>query len=425
MDCYLGIDCGTSGLRGVLIHREGETLWQGRVEFAHNTPQVWQQALWTLMDQLGENLALLSPHPKLAGVAVDGTSGTLLLQERHQTEIAAWRMYDQSCPTEALQAMSLRIPPDSAAHGSSSGLAKALSLLADIAPTQRTPARWRLVHQADFLVDCLTGQSGHTDVNNALKLGYDPELGAWPRWLTESLHPTLILPSVHAPGALIACARPEILHRLGQSEPLKVFAGTTDSIAAYHAAQPTLTSGVTSLGSTLVLKQWSPVRIDRPEFGIYSHRYRGGWLVGGASNTGGRVLKAFFDTPTLQSLSAQIPPQAVGRLGYYPLLAPGERFPRNDPNWPGQMTPRPREDAEFLLELLSGMADIEAEGYALLHRLGAPSLSEVLTCGGGSANPTWTRLRERKLGIGVKKAAQMEAAYGMALWALQADGRGR
>jgi sugar (pentulose or hexulose) kinase len=72
------------------------------------------------------------------------------------------------------------------------------------------------------------------------------------------------------------------------------------------------------------------------------------WLVGGASNTGGAVLKQFFSGEQLQQLSSQIDPNRPSGLDYYPLTKPGERFPVNDPQLQPRLEPRPDDDALFL-----------------------------------------------------------------------------
>ena len=63
--------------------------------------------------------------------------------------------------------------------------------------------------------------------------------------------------------------------------------------------------------------------------------------TGGASNTGGAVLKEFFTSEQLKELSAQIDPDQSSGLDYYPLTKPGERFPVNDPRLEPRLTPRP------------------------------------------------------------------------------------
>lgn len=44
---------------------------------------------------------------------------------------------------------------------------------------------------------------------------------------------------------------------------------------------------------------------------------------------------------------------------------------------------------------------------------------QVYTAGGGSRNPVWIRIRERKLGVPVVASTQVQAAYGSALLAHQ------
>lgn len=73
-----------------------------------------------------------------------------------------------------------------------------------------------------------------------------------------------------------------------------------------------------------------------------------GWLVGGASNTGGEALAQFFSSEDLAALSSAIDGSAESPLRYYPLPRPGERFPLNDPDLAPCTTPRPDNDAAFL-----------------------------------------------------------------------------
>ena len=89
---------------------------------------------------------------------------------------------------------------------------------------------------------------------------------------------------------------------------------------------------VTSLGSTLAIKLVSEVRVDDARFGVYSHRLDDTWLVGGASNTGGAVLRQLFTDDQLVALSEHIDPAMPSPLDYYPLPKKGERFPVSDPN---------------------------------------------------------------------------------------------
>ncbi|KAL6957093.1 D-ribulose kinase [Sarracenia purpurea var. burkii] len=199
-----------------------------------------------------------------------------------------------------------------------------------------------------------------------------------------------------------------------------VCTGTTDSIAAFLAARATQPGkAVTSLGSTLAIKLLSTNRIEDARFGVYSHRLDDKWLVGGASNTGGAVLRQFFTDEQLEKLSEQINPVEASPLDYYPLQTVGERFPIADPKLVPRLHPRPESDAEFLHGILESIARIEAKAYRLLKDMGATEVEEVFTAGGGAKNEKWTKIRERVLGLPVSRALQTEAAYGAALLALR------
>lgn len=90
------------------------------------------------------------------------------------------------------------------------------------------------------------------------------------------------------------------------------------------------------MGSTLAVKLLSSCRVEDARFGVYSHRLDDLWLVGGASNTGGAVLRQIFTDQELEQLSSKIDPSTPSPLDFYPLPATGERFPVADPS----MAPR-------------------------------------------------------------------------------------
>ena len=335
------------------------------------------------------------------------------------------------------------------------------------------------LHQADWLSFLLHGIIGVGDYHNTLKLGGDPERLCYPEWLTEAgfvespdrdivLHykeglgqevlrgewhspPTTALtlmrnaitpepiiphskhipylPGIVKPGTSVGPVKEKIARQFGLPSDCIVRAGTTDSIAAFLASGASEPGeAVTSLGSTLVLKLLSRSRVDNSRYGIYSHRLEplsniNGtlWLPGGASNTGGAVLRQFFSDRELTELSRQIDPSRESPLDYYPLIKPGERFPINDPKLLPRLEPRPDNPVEFLHGLLESMARIEARGYQLLQELGATKLARVYTAGGGTQNPVWTAIRERHLQVPIVNSVHTEAAYGTALLARYAN----
>ena len=293
------------------------------------------------------------------------------------------------------------------------------------------------LHQADWLAFLLHGKLGISDYHNALKLGYDVEQFCYPAWITDtfsraSTPVSQLLPKVLTPGTPVGEVTAAIASRFELRQDCIVCAGTTDSIAAFLASgAQSPGEAVTSLGSTLVLKLLSRSRVEDSRFGIYSHRLTPPlqeevgelWLTGGASNTGGAVLRQFFTDAQLEQLSCQIDGSKESHLDYYPLPKPGDRFPINDPDLPPRLEPRPDEPIEFLHGLLESLARIEAHGYRLLQKLGATPLSQVYTAGGGAANPSWAKIRDRHLKVPLVPPVHTAAAYGTALLAMRGLGR--
>ena len=159
--------------------------------------------------------------------------------------------------------------------------------------------------------------------------------------------------------------------KFGLSKTLSIIAGTTDGCAAFLASGASEPGdGVTSLGTTLTLKLLSDRPVFSPEYGIYSHRIGDQWLAGGASNSGGGVLRKYFSSEDIARLSGLIDPDVPTGLDYYPLPQAGERFPIADPNFEPRLSPRPDDDRLFFLGLLEGIAHVEGQGYRAPGRIG-------------------------------------------------------
>lgn len=409
---YLGLDFGTSGARACVLDINGVIVHQDKVVFPDThaqTPLDWREALHTLLHHLPASLAM-----QLHGIAIDATSATVLLCNERLEPLSQALLYsDQRAQGEAQELTSVA-PPDHIVNSATSGLAKFLWLTRHPA----IPDAAYFLHQADWLAALLTGQGGISDYHNALKSGYDVENLCWPDWVQALPHAHL-LPQVVAPGTAIAKIHPEIAQHLHLNPDCLVHAGTTDSIAAFIAADVHKPGeAVTSLGTTLVLKLLSEQRIDAAQYGVYSHRFGKLWLAGGASNTGGHVLRRSFNDARLAELSERIDPDSDSPLDYYPLLQPGERFPVNDPKLAPRLEPRPADDAQFLHGLLQGLSRIEADGYAKLAELGASPLKTIVSAGGGAKNPAWMKIRSRLTGVPITVATHAEAAYGAALLAM-------
>jgi sugar (pentulose or hexulose) kinase len=415
-DVTLGIDVGTSGVRIMARDLAGKACAVAQAPMAAplqsaghalQDPQIWWQALQQAFAQL--DLKGLT----VKALAIDGTSGTVLPATETGDPLGLASMYNDVAEAEHVAKVAAVAPPETAALGATSPLARAQAFPAT-AP--------RILHQADWLLGRLLGRFDVTDENNALKTGYDPLARRWPDWIARTGLDMKRLPRVVAAGEKIGSILPAMAKSFGLPSETILAAGTTDGCAAFLASGAAAAGdGVTSLGTTLTLKLLSATPVFAPAFGIYSHRIADMWLAGGASNTGGGVLAAYFNRALLESLSQSINPDTPTGLDYYPLSKPGERFPVNDAALAPRLAPRPADDATFLQAMLEGMAAIEARAYGKLKELGASPLGSIRSLGGGAANAAWTRIRLKALNVPALEAASTEAAMGtarLAWWGL-------
>jgi len=419
---FIGIDLGTSGVRAVAIDAHGKGQGETHIPFpkprqngaqVEQDPEQWWQAVTSALLGL---LQQIQPQ-QVRALAVDATSGTVLLADANGHPLSPALMYNDPRATQQAELLSRLAPPDSPVATPSSGLAKLLWLQQQYGT--QAPAHY--LHQADWINGQLTGQFGFSDSNNALKSGYDAEHARWPDWLAELPLHLAALPEVKVAGQPLAALDGRIAQQFTLPEDTLVATGTTDSTASFLATGANaIGDAVTSLGSTLVLKVITAKPINDARYGIYSQPLGDFWLAGGASNSGGAVLQQFFSDAQMQQLQSNLHVSQTTGLDYYPLPAVGERFPIHDPTLAPRLEPRPADDGVFFQALLEGISGIEQLGYQRLADCGAPWPVSVRTTGGGAANSAWTQLRANRLNVPLVSSTYTQAAYGAALLARKA-----
>ena len=435
MQYSLGIDIGTSGIRAIVMDEQQHICAHSHISSESSNPHHWWASFEQLIFKLKRQL-FNSQSVRLSAIthlAIDGTSASVLLSNQNGEPCTEALMYNDQRAIEYAHLIDEVAPDNTAARGASSGLAKLLWLFHHHRklPGKNQPYADTIsyaLNQADWLAGKLCQLFGFSDYNNALKMGYDPTSKSWPEWLDDFLKqqgiPVTLLPRVYSPGQVITIIDKKKAEYFGFSPQLKICAGTTDSTAAIIASgAKTCGDAVTSLGSSLVMKLISEQAVYDTQSGVYSQPYGDLWLVGGASNSGGAVLKHYFSTSQIEqfsdSLNCALEKKQLRSLdlNYYPLLSAGERFPIQNHLLAPRLLPRPESDLNFFQAMLEGMADIETLAYQRLLELGVAYPKHVISIGGGASNQAWHAIRQDKLGIPLKKAAFEQAAAGSAILA--------
>lgn len=424
-----GIDLGTQSVRVLIADGEGKVVAAASSPLGsarcggdrhEQDPEDWWRAFGDAARR-----ATADAGGEVGAISICSTSGTILLADARGAPSTPALMYDDGRAVEETDLVQRagRDLWDELGYGMqrSFALPKLLWLLraGDGAKDRR------LLHSADFVASRLAGGPVAADWSHALKTGYDLLQHRWPGEVLEEIGvPPEILPEVVRPGTAIGEVCAEAARHTGFSRGTTIRAGMTDGCAAQISAGAFEEGQWNSvLGTTLALKGASREPLKDPGGAIYSHLHPdGGWLPGGASNTGAGILSGRFPGRDLAELNRQAEERGPSSAVIYPLVSKGERFPFAAPEALGFELGSPRDEVERYRTILEGVAFVERLSFCRLKSLGAAITEPVTFTGGAARSSFWSQLRSDVLGMRVRVPENAEPAFGMAALARAGDG---
>jgi sugar (pentulose or hexulose) kinase len=430
---WLGIDLGTQSVRVLAVDDTGEVAGRGSAPLTsrrdgprhEQDPEKW----WTaFVDACITALAGLD-RARVAGLAVDSTSGTILLGDARGRPLTTGLMYDDA--RASAEAALVNEAGESVWGALGYQRMQPSWALPDLVWLLRhhrelaARADVRLFHQADLITSRLAGHPVATDASHALKTGYHLVDERWPTEVFDRLEiPMTLLPEVVPPGTVLGHVGSDAASATGIPAGTPMVAGMTDGCAAQLGAGALETGAWNSvLGTTLVLKGVSDHLIHDPAGVVYCHRGPdSAWLPGGASSSGAGVLSHRFPEADLDEFTARASERELGPVAY-PLVSGGERFPFRAPDAQPFVLGSPDDDTDLFGALLLGVACVERLCLDYLDLLGAATDGPLSFTGGAARNRYWCQLRADLLGRPVRLPEQAEAAFGMAVLAATAGGR--
>lgn len=432
---YMGIDVGTQGVRCVVADEKGAIAAAKSVAFARlniasgglceQSPADWRAAAEEAIADCAAQLRQNGTDPaQIRSISIDGTSGTIVPLDKDDEPLTNGLMYnDPRAKAEAAAvhaAMGAHEKKLGLKFGASFSLPRVLWFLRqkpEIYEKTRTFA-----HQADYIAGLLCGEYRVSDYSNALKTGYDLIGGRWPEEIASLGIDADKLPAIVRPGAVIANVTKDAARRLGLSEKTVVVGGSTDGYASALAAGAVKAGSWASIiGTTFVLKGVTEELIIDPNGSSYSHRLPSGeWLLGGASNLGGKCLNLCTGGRSFDELNAASESLIPTGVRCYPLTGKGERFPFVDTNFEPFYIGNIFE-GRLYPALMEGVGFGERYAFERMQSLGAQVGDEICTTGGACRSELWLRIRASILNRRLKVPKVVDAAMGSALVAASED----
>ncbi len=427
---WIGVDIGTQSVRVLVVDAWGVPHGQASrpltsrrdAERHEQDPGEWW---WRFTEAARQAVSTVDPR-RIAGLAIDSTSGTILLADPGGTPLTPGLMYDDA------RAVAETGPVNDAGAEIWSVLGYqrmqpswALPTLLWLRGHGAVSSEVRLLHQADFLVWKLAGRRLPTDTSHALKTGYHLLDGRWPTEILDELAlPECILPEVTEPGTVLGVVCEAASAVSGIPAGTSIVAGMTDGCAAQlGAGSLEIGSWNSVLGTTLVLKGVSCEPVRDPGGVVYSHRgAQQTWLPGGASSSGAGAIARMLPGADVEALTRQAVnrrPSAV----VYPLSSErGERFPCRAPDLTSFVLGAVEDEVDVFQGVLIGVACVERLCFDYLDLLGAPLGGRYTLTGGAAGNRYWSQLRATLLGRSVRVPDRSGSAWGMAMLAATSDG---
>ncbi|HEY5585893.1 MAG TPA: FGGY-family carbohydrate kinase [Ruminiclostridium sp.] len=428
---FMGVDVGTQGVRAIVVTETGNVITSNSVNFENinqatalgyceqNPEMWWRCACQTIVKAINDIKNLGFSSEDIIAISVDGTSGTILPLDKDNKPLFNGIMYNDV--RSKSEAATLHVIGRDYEKNQGYRFNASFALPKILWIKNNMPAIYekthRIVHQADYVVGNLSGEYGISDYSNALKTGYDLTDENWPQLINEVGLDISKLPKIIAPGEIVGKISRKAADELGLSTSTYVVAGATDGYASALAAGAVhVGDWTTIIGTTLVIKGVSQNKIIDASGNSYSHKLpSGAWMVGGASNVGGRCLNNRFEKSVFKQMDQKVDLLSPTGILIYPLVNKGERYPFLDSEAEEFIVGQPKDDETLYTALIEGVGYVERLAYDLNIKMGCEIKDEIFTTGGACRSDEWLKIRASIMNRAMKVPEVVDATIGTAM----------
>lgn len=416
----VGIDIGTSGVRVQTFTRSGICIAEGRASFAtrypapghaEQDPADWWSATVNALREIVARLG--SAARRIVGIGLTGQCPTFTYLLPSGQTAGPGLLYQDNravAETDALIHRFGAIP----IHQRTGQAPAPFHILPKLLwhktrQTDQFPVGTTIVQPRDLIGWHLTGRCATDPTHAACTLAYDLRTGNWATdWLMETGLDGLTWPEIIEPHTVLGFVSTEAATATGLSRGVPVVIGAADSISAAYGTQATDAGVLCEVtGSSTCLH----ITIEQPAEDVvvntYPHVRSGVWYAELGLNTTGVALA--WLTTTLGKSYEQLLKEAsaiepgAGGLSFLPHLSGGER---DQPHRQGAFVglQLSHTSGHLTRALLEGVAYALRQHVERLRSSGT-NIIRVISCGGATRSPQWTRMKADILGLPVSLIA--------------------
>ncbi|SLL35900.1 pentulose/hexulose kinase [Mycobacteroides abscessus subsp. abscessus] len=414
MSYVIGIDLGTSSLKGLLVDKEGKVLVTKSSEYELLTPQpkyseqnpnVWIEALDTVLKEI--IVAFPEAASETEGISFSGQMHSLVLLDGNGEPLRNAILWNDVRTSKQCQDIMgragqevIRITKNKALEGFT--LPKLLWV------KENEPALWEkatdFLLPKDYLGFYLTGnkQMEYSDAAGTLLLNVEEKV--WSESIAELFDlPLSIFPKLVESSDKIGVIKKELAEKYGFTNDIAVFSGGADNAcAAVGAGIVEEGMGLASIGTSGVFLSYEQDGQQEYEGKVhyFNHAIKDSFYSMGVTLSAGYSLNWFKNTfaadKSYDQLLANIDNVAIGSDGllFTPYIM-GERTPYTDSQIRGSfigMDARHTLD-NFARAVIEGITFSLNDSKILMEENANKQFTRIVSVGGGAKNSDWLQIQ--------------------------------
>lgn len=421
MGYVLGLDLGTSSLKGVLVNRTGEVvstasedypLIQPKSGYSEQNPEEWIRATVKVINSISRDVNDLKE--KLEGISFAGQMHSLVLLDANNKVLRNSILWNDVRTTK--QSNYLMGNLDQLLNITKNRPLEGFTLPKILWVQQNEPEIWEKVRHIllpkDYLGFWMTGNY-HMDYSDAAgTLLLDLTNKEWSDLLLDKYQiPKSYMPKLVESTADIGHLNPEIAKKLNLSKKVKVFAGAADNAsAALGAGIVGKNTAMASIGTSGVFL--TQEKTSEENYGgklhLFHHAVKDTYYSMGVTLAAGHSLNWFKNTfarnlsydELLKNIN-MISPGADGLL-FAPYIV-GERTPYVDSQIRGAFLGIDDQHSldHFTKAVIEGITFSLKDSQILMEKTAKKQINRVISVGGGARNKNWLQIQANIFGTEV------------------------
>lgn len=425
MEYVLGLDLGTSSLKGIVVNKLGEVILTKTAEYSmkhvktgysEQNPDDWIEACKSIFNEFSKEKDIIS---KIDGISFAGQMHSLVLLDDNNMVLRDAILWNDVRNTKQCDTIMANFGDEILDITYNIAL-EGFTLPKILWVQENEPEIWEQVSQIllpkDYLRYWITDQfhMDYSDASGTLLMDLDKK--KWSKEVLEEYNiPESHLPPLIKSAGYVADIRTDLAEKYGFSEEVKIFAGGADNAcAALGSGIVNNKSNMISIGTSGVVLQYEGEPNDsyNGELHVFHHVTDNDFYSMGVTLSAGHSLSWFKEILEPQSdfrgFIANIEKVTPGSEGlmYTPYLL-GERTPHMDSNIRGSFIglDNKHTSAHFKRAVVEGITYSLKDTQTIMNEA---DIKDYVLVGGGAKSSEWTQIITNIFDVNVKTLTSEE-----------------